>query len=669
MTFFSRARSKKISRLQTLALFSATFIYAPHTWAEVDSSTDLSSLNLEELMEIKISSASLEKKNIRSAPSLATIITSEEIKKMGARDLIDILQLVPGLSIATDTQGVVSIAVRGMWAHEGKVLLLLDGEEMNELSYNTIQLGNHYPVDSLDRVEVTLGPGSATHGGFAELAIINLVSKSASSLNGLVVEGKYGQTAAALSERAMGLGFGKKIGDWNVTAYSNVGQGNRSDRNYTDSNGSTANLTGNAHLNPAFVNLGASNADWSFRFIYDRYETTDLTAYGVNAPMPLNNNFQSINIGAKYSSNLSNTVSLTPELHLKNQTPWNCNNSDCTSVPQVYYDVTDQQLQSALTLRAELTPDLITYIGIEGAITRATDSSPSSLFTNGTNQVSYYRKSAFSEVDWNTPLADFTIGGRYQGQNVGGDAFVPRVSAIKQMGDFHAKILYSWGYRQPGIENLRLNPNLQSETTKVLQSEIGYNPTSNTITTLRLYTIALENPIIYGFSGNTQIYQNEANAGTYGLEWDSKIKAAQGFFDINYSYFHTRAQEPIEYQIPDHPDSLLGMANHKLALNANINLWNKDTFLNLSQIILSNRYGNDYNSNNSLSVSSFTPVYLTNLFLEKRNFFIDGLLVGVGAFNLLNQDYRYIQPYNGGHPPLPSQSRDWVLKASYQVKL
>jgi hypothetical protein len=50
---------------------------------------------------------------------------------------------VPGFAPALDVQNVVSVGIRGSWAHEGKVLLMIDGQETNEILYSTLTLGHH----------------------------------------------------------------------------------------------------------------------------------------------------------------------------------------------------------------------------------------------------------------------------------------------------------------------------------------------------------------------------------------------------------------------------------------------------------------------------------------------------------------------------------------------
>lgn len=78
---------------------------------------------------------------------------------------MQVLQLIPGFDFGVDVEGIVGIGVRGNWAHEGKVLMLWDGLEMNEDLYSTLQFGGHYPVGQIKRIEIIRGPGSAIYGG------------------------------------------------------------------------------------------------------------------------------------------------------------------------------------------------------------------------------------------------------------------------------------------------------------------------------------------------------------------------------------------------------------------------------------------------------------------------------------------------------------------------
>jgi outer membrane receptor for ferrienterochelin and colicin len=100
--------------------------------AQPVSDDELSSLSLEELLRLRVSVASKTAESTRESPGIISIITREEILNTGATDLVDILQQVPGFALGVDVSNVVSPGIRGNWAATGKVLVLLDGLQLNE---------------------------------------------------------------------------------------------------------------------------------------------------------------------------------------------------------------------------------------------------------------------------------------------------------------------------------------------------------------------------------------------------------------------------------------------------------------------------------------------------------------------------------------------------------
>jgi outer membrane receptor for ferrienterochelin and colicin len=118
---------------------------------------------------------------------------------------------VPGFAFGVDVQGVVGIGVRGNWGHEGKVLLLIDGQRANELLYSTTQFGGHYPADLIERVEIIRGPGSAVYGGFAELAVINVITRTPESLNGVNATARAGMMERTFGTQSFSAAFAQQI--------------------------------------------------------------------------------------------------------------------------------------------------------------------------------------------------------------------------------------------------------------------------------------------------------------------------------------------------------------------------------------------------------------------------------------------------------------------------
>src|SRR4051812_47227501 len=83
---------------------------------------DIQELSLEDLLNPEVQVASKTPLTMRDAPGILTVVQHDEIVRSGARDLMDILQLVPGFSFGVDVEGVVSLGFRGLWGHEGKIL-------------------------------------------------------------------------------------------------------------------------------------------------------------------------------------------------------------------------------------------------------------------------------------------------------------------------------------------------------------------------------------------------------------------------------------------------------------------------------------------------------------------------------------------------------------------
>ena len=162
---------------------------------DLDSLMNLNAFTEEsDLQKMLNKNVSVSSQNLstRETPGIISVVTAEEIQNSGARDMIDVLRLVPGFDVAQDLQFVMGLSLRGNWANEGKVLVLMDGQPFNELLYQSVAVGNRFPDDAIERIEIIRGPGSAQYGGSAEYGVINIITKAASSLTGVGVYGTAG---------------------------------------------------------------------------------------------------------------------------------------------------------------------------------------------------------------------------------------------------------------------------------------------------------------------------------------------------------------------------------------------------------------------------------------------------------------------------------------------
>ena len=166
---------------------------------------------------------------LRRAPSVASVITSEDIEAIGAVDLDDVLETVPGLHVSRSTIGYSPVyVIRGIHTDlNPQVLMLINGVPISVLlAGNRGLVWGGMPVENISRIEVIRGPGSALYGADAFAGVINIVTKSPQELSGTQLGGRLGsfQTADAWALH------GGQWGPVHVAAYLRTGETDGSDR-------------------------------------------------------------------------------------------------------------------------------------------------------------------------------------------------------------------------------------------------------------------------------------------------------------------------------------------------------------------------------------------------------------------------------------------------------
>ncbi|TRW92092.1 TonB-dependent receptor plug domain-containing protein [Candidatus Methylobacter oryzae] len=139
--------------------------------------------------------ASKMEEHVDKTIATTTVITQDDIAHIGARNLLDVLRLVPGIGITQTQFGWREIEVRGVkTVLSEKVQIMLNG---HPLDHNLQNAGSAWvyddlPVDTIKRVEVVRGPGSALYGANAFLAVINIITQNAKDLNGVQTSAGWG---------------------------------------------------------------------------------------------------------------------------------------------------------------------------------------------------------------------------------------------------------------------------------------------------------------------------------------------------------------------------------------------------------------------------------------------------------------------------------------------
>ncbi len=616
--------------------------------------------SLEQVLNVKTSVATRSAMNIRETPGLVTVITREEIQTSGARDLVDVLSMVPDFDFGVDVQGNLGLGVRGQWGNEGKVLLLWDGQPFNETLYSTIQF-DRFPVDQIERVEIIRGPGSVLYGGNAELAVINVLTRSPAELDGSSAYAGYGQGETAMARGYAGYSYGKALPDGTeLSAKAFWEQAQRSDRAYADFSGASASLNGSSDIKPTDLNLYAARNDASLRLVYDDLTmgSRDDIDGSVISTGPAEISFPALSAELRKSFYLPHLVRLEPYVRYAWSKPW-------LEKDQYFpYNKTARRATAGLTAYYQPSPYSELLAGGEyfrdSVSVDDAQTGPSSQYPGGRTSAAYDNYAVYAQAALDLVPANIIAGARYDVNSQYGSALSPRLAVTKLVNDFNFKAIYSQAFRAPSIENIRLNPDIKPEKEYSGEFEAGYKFSKTFFLSADAFRTDINDPIVYSYTGSSETYMNYGRTGTQGFGATAKYKNGLFRADLGYLFYAARGNKVDSYAVPGHGSYLLGFPKHKITLNASFPLSSR-LRLTPSAVYISKRYG----YSGSGAVRAFGERTIASLALCLRGWPAERARLTLSVHDLFKSGYSYIQPYDGGHAPLPAPSRELFLKGEY----
>lgn len=143
--------------------------------------------------EATITTASQQAESIEEAPVPVTLITEEMIKAIGARTLKDVLlAYVPGIT-SVESSNEVNVAMHGVYSGgQEKILIMLNGQRMNARVTNKAAPDYSISLEKVKQIEVLRGPASSLYGNVALMAVVNLITKDGSEINGVEASVGFG---------------------------------------------------------------------------------------------------------------------------------------------------------------------------------------------------------------------------------------------------------------------------------------------------------------------------------------------------------------------------------------------------------------------------------------------------------------------------------------------
>ncbi len=259
----------RFTRCVYLAL-AASVLYAPNVLAQNDDEEAELALIYGDKLTVSIATGSAQE--LRRAPAVATVITAEDILAMGATDLDQVLESVPGVHVARAPINYEPLyQIRGIHSTTNPhILMLQNGVPMTTmLSGSRGVIWGGYPVEHIARIEIIRGPGSALYGADAYSGVINIITKTAADAPGTEV----GVAAGSFKTRNAMLQHGGKIGPLDVAVYLRVGSTDGS-RDIIDADAQSARdarFGSHASLAPGPVNNGYDAVDGNLDLSLDKW--------------------------------------------------------------------------------------------------------------------------------------------------------------------------------------------------------------------------------------------------------------------------------------------------------------------------------------------------------------------------------------------------------------
>lgn len=200
--------SRSVKLLRCSALFSIAVASTIPLVANATDEQDLFSLSFEDLLNVQVDIASKTSETLSSVPSTMSVFSRKQIQALGVDNAYEVMNFVPGMqSTRGDWVGAVpKDHARGVYLDSGNVLVMINGERVNESSFGKASVYMPYiPIEIIEKIEFIRGPGSALYGSNAFLGVMNIVTSKERNTLQLVVgnNGRYGATGqfnASLSD-------------------------------------------------------------------------------------------------------------------------------------------------------------------------------------------------------------------------------------------------------------------------------------------------------------------------------------------------------------------------------------------------------------------------------------------------------------------------------------
>ncbi|MEQ6341682.1 MAG: TonB-dependent receptor [Gammaproteobacteria bacterium] len=503
---------------------------------------------------------------IDKAPAIVSVVSGQDIENMGARNLQDVLQRIPGFAITINTFGRYEVAVRGVKKLDSNhVKILVDGHAVNDdYSGGASWIFDSLSLVNVKRIEIIRGPGSALYGANAMAGVINVVTKDAGDIDGVRVTAGFGSHTTTHAN----LQAGKRFGDLAIA--SNI------DLFHTDGpklfvasdkfGGSGDTKFDQWRLDAGFK---ASYQDFTFNTRYINRKRGPYIGVASALGPDSRGDYAQYFTELGYQRQLNKTMHLSAKVYMDKVSrfynyaqilpasvypapggmigvPEGMFGGHGAEVAMDYQWTPTNLLTSGMVMENRKAGNVSHHANFDANMT-----SPTFLFplgslqdvSNGGNWLDESKAkrrvwAGYAQNVWQaSETLGVTLGVRHDNYSDFGGTTNPRAAAVWQFAkDWDTKLLYATAFRAPAFDELYLtnnpayvgNPDLKPEKMKTLELSLGHTYQDHTKGRLTYFNNSYQEKIGIISSGLGYQIVNRGGANIQGLELEMQHRFTQG---------------------------------------------------------------------------------------------------------------------------------------------
>lgn len=176
------------------------------------AANDLADLNIDQLMNMEITTASKKGQKLSETPAAVYVLTHDDILRSGATTLPELLLTVPGVEGGAINSHSAAIGIRGLggqWSN--KLVVLIDGRSVYTRTFSGVYWDSYnIPFEDIERIEVIRGANTALWGANAVNGVINIITRNSGATQDTLLRGSAGTNASGDLLARQGFAIGER---------------------------------------------------------------------------------------------------------------------------------------------------------------------------------------------------------------------------------------------------------------------------------------------------------------------------------------------------------------------------------------------------------------------------------------------------------------------------